>query len=42
MDTFGTIDAYIMTKFFTHTLKTDVITMKDNLVQWDQEVLLPV
>jgi hypothetical protein len=32
MDRFGTIDAYIMTTFFKNTLKTEVITMKDNLV----------
>lgn len=42
MDTFGTIDAYMATTFFKNTLKTEVITMKDNLVQWDQEMLMPV
>ena len=42
MDRFGTIDAYISTSFFKQTLKTEVVTMKDNLVQWDQEILLPI
>ena len=32
MDRFGTIDAYISTTFFKQTLKTEVVTMKDNLV----------
>lgn len=31
MDRFGTIDAYISTTFFKQTLKTNVITMKDNV-----------
>lgn len=35
MDRFGTIDAYIETKFFNNSLKTSVVTMKDNLVTWD-------
>jgi len=42
MDTFGTIDAYIQTVYFKNKLKTDKITMKDNLVQWDEEMWLPV
>jgi len=42
MDTFGTIDAYLQTTFFKQSLKTNVVTMKDNLVQWDQEMLLPI
>lgn len=41
-DTFGTIDAYIKTTFNSKTIKTDVIKMKDDLVQWDQEMLLPI
>ena len=32
MDRFGTIDAYMSTTFFKQTLKTEVVTMKDNLV----------
>lgn len=42
MDTFGTIDAYIETVFFKQKLKTSVVTMKDNLVAWDQEMWLPI
>jgi hypothetical protein len=38
----GSIDAYICTSFFKQTLKTTVIKMKDNCVNWDQEMLLPV
>ena len=35
MDTFGTIDAYLKTTFFKQSLKTAVVTMKDNVVPWD-------
>lgn len=42
MDRFGTIDAYIQTTFFKQTLRTNTITMKDNICQWDEEIWLPV
>lgn len=42
LDTFGTIDAYIETIYFKQKLKTDVYTMKDNQVFWDQEMWLPI
>jgi hypothetical protein len=36
MDTFGTIDAYIYHEIDKKSkVKTKVITMKDNEVQWD-------
>jgi Ca2+-dependent lipid-binding protein len=41
-DMLGTIDAYLETTFFKQNLKTQIVTMKDKLVQWDQEMLLPV
>lgn len=42
MDTFGSIDAYLKTTFFRQSLKTSVVTMKDQVVIWDEEMLLPV
>ena len=43
MDTFmGTIDAYGVVKVGGQKLKTKVDTMKDNLVVWNQEMLIAV
>jgi Ca2+-dependent lipid-binding protein len=42
MDTFGTIDAYIKTTFMGQTLKTKVITQKDEQCIWDQEMWIPI
>ena len=38
----GTIDAYIYIEYMGSKLKSKVVTMKDNLVEWDQEFLLPL
>ena len=35
VDTFGSIDAYIQLTLFSRKLKTNVVTMANNLVQWD-------
>ena len=43
MDTFlGTIDAYCSLKFNKSKLKTRTYTQKDGLVQWYQEMMIPV
>ena len=42
MDTFGTIDAYIYLEHNGSKIRTRTVTMKDNLVQWDQEMLIPL
>lgn len=41
-DTFGSIDAYVMTQFNKQKLKTKTVTMKDKSVEWNQEFLLPL
>lgn len=38
----GSIDAYIYIDHMGAKLKTKVITMKDNLVEWNQEFMLPL
>jgi hypothetical protein len=39
---FGTIDAYVKLTFGDSKLKTRVYKMKDNRVEWFQEMLIPV
>ena len=41
-DTFGTIDAYVMTQFNKQKLKTKTVTMQNKSVEWNQEFLLPL
>jgi hypothetical protein len=38
----GTIDAYVKLTYNNTKLKTKVYTMKDNRVEWFQEMLIPV
>lgn len=38
----GTIDAYVKLKIGKRTLKTKVVTQKDDKVVWNQEMLLPI
>ena len=38
----GTIDAYIYIDHMGSKLKTKVVTMKDDLVDWDEEFLMPL
>ena len=39
----GTIDAYVKINHLGNKLKTDVVTMGDDkIVQWDQEMMLPL
>lgn len=38
----ATIDAYVEVKIGSCKLKTKVIKQKDNLVEWYQEMLLPI
>lgn len=38
----GTIDAYALLQIGKNKLKTKVYTMKDQLVEWNQEMLIPV
>jgi len=42
MDRWGTIDAYLKTKFMGQTLKTKVVKMKDDLVVWNECMLIPI
>jgi Ca2+-dependent lipid-binding protein len=43
MDTmFGTIDAYVKLTYAGSKLKTKVYKMKDNRVEWFQEMKIPV
>lgn len=43
MDTFGTIDAYIKFEMDKKSkVKTKVVKMEDNLVEWNQEILVPI
>ena len=43
MDSFmGSIDAYVKLTFNNTKLKTKTYTMKDNRVEWFQEMLIPV
>jgi hypothetical protein len=43
MDTFGTIDAFIKYQMNSKSkVKTKVVKMKDNLVIWNQEILIPI
>jgi len=43
MDTmFGTIDAYVKLTYAGSKLKTKVYKMKDNRVEWFQEMQIPV
>lgn len=41
-DRFGTIDAYLRTDFNRSKITTPVVTMKDNIVVWNHELLLPL
>lgn len=38
----GSIDAYALLKYGGKKLKTKVITMKDDKVDWMEEMLIPV
>jgi len=38
----GSIDAYVEVKIGSCKLKTKVIKQRDNLVEWYQEILLPI
>ena len=42
MDTFGTIDAYVYLEWNKNRLRTKTVTMKDNLVEWKEEMLIPI
>jgi len=42
MDTFGTIDAYVYLEWNGSKIKTKVVKMEDNLVEWNQEILIPL
>ena len=42
MDRFGTIDAYIKLEYYEQKLKTEVVTQKNGVVNWDEEFWLPV
>lgn len=43
MDTFGTIDAYIYYELDKKSkIQTKVVKMEDNVVTWNQELLIPV
>jgi len=42
MDLMGTIDAYIWIDHMGDTLRTKTVTQEDELVEWDQEMLLPL
>ena len=42
MDMFGTIDAYIKTKFMGKTLKTKAVTAKNDVAPIEQEFWLPI
>lgn len=38
----GTIDAYIYIDHMGSKLKTKVVTMKDDKLDWDEEFLMPL
>ena len=42
MDTFGTIDAYVYLEWNKSKLRTETVTMKDNLIEWKQEMMIPL
>jgi Ca2+-dependent lipid-binding protein len=42
MDLMGTIDAYIYLEYNGSKIRTKTYTMKDNLVIWNQEILIPL
>ena len=42
MDLMGTIDAYIWIDHMGDTLRTKTVKQEDELVEWDQEMLLPL
>ena len=42
MDTFGTTDGYIFLDFKGDKLRTKVDTMKDDIITWNQEMLIPL
>lgn len=42
MDTFGTVDAFAKIKFGSVELKTKVVKQEDNLVEWYQELWIPM
>jgi hypothetical protein len=37
----GSIDAYVKTTYMKKKLKTKTVTMKNDIVFWDQEFLIP-
>ena len=41
MDNWGTIDAYVRCDYMNKKIKTNVIQMKDNKVDWMQEIWIP-
>lgn len=42
MDTFGTCDAFIQVDYMGKSVKTSVVTQKNDQVYWSQEIWLPV
>lgn len=42
MDSFGTCDAFVKVKYLGKSIKTSVVTQKNDQVYWAQEIWLPV
>lgn len=42
MDTFGTIDAFVKVDYLGKSIKTSVVTQKNDQLYWSQEIWLPV